>query len=30
VHFAVHPSHGTNPDLDTPRKPKIRLQLIDH
>jgi len=30
VHLAVHPSHGTNPDLDTPRKPKIRLQLIDH
>jgi hypothetical protein len=30
VHLAVHPSHGTNPDLDTPWKPKIRLQLIDH
>jgi hypothetical protein len=30
VHLAVHPSHGTNSDLDTPRKPKIRLQLIDH
>jgi hypothetical protein len=30
VHLAVHSSHGTNPDLDTPRKPKICLQLIDH
>src|ERR1700722_18108725 len=30
VHFVVQPSHCAHPDLDTLRKPKIGLQLVDH